>query len=209
MPVGGEGDARAIGAPRRLTVVRGTRREAPQRAIGHGDGPQVLRPVADEAHAVHLVQQPVDDPCITLGWARATRRPRTLAHGRGDEAQPKAIRRPGDVLDILGEPRELPRLATIGGQQPDLDLAVTILGCRLVAGPIAGAALREHRAAVAQERDGRAIRAPAGGGVPACAQGQPPLWCRAIRGDHPERRAVSVPVGRRVLDREADACAVG
>ena len=129
----------------------------------------------------------VDDPGVPLGWRGGPRRSGALVDRRADDAQPGAIGRPRKVLDVLRQPGQLARLTTVSGQQPDLDLAVPLLGDRLIASQRARAALREHRGAIAQERDGRAVRAPAGRGVATGPEGQSPLGCRAVRGHHPER----------------------
>ncbi len=211
MTVRHECDPLPVRRPARVAVVMvaaGERLGIPGDRV---DEPQPLEPVMDEASAVELVGERVDQPRVgrrrvlgtALGLLLGLRRARAAHH-----AQASAVRRPREPRHVLRQVGQLTRFPAVGEwQEPDLRSALL----RRLRRPRLGAATTglQHRATVRQESERSAVRTPARGRVCLRSDGQLPGWSRAIGRGDPERRPVAVLARRYRLDRERHLAAVG
>src|SRR5690242_11618883 len=104
MPVGDERDLASVGRPLWIDVVVVATRETLGLAARHVDQPQAREAVVDEAGAVELVQQRIDE--ARVGRRRivrlALRLLLRLGRVRGaDNDETATVRRPVNALDIL------------------------------------------------------------------------------------------------------------
>ena len=213
-PVRGERDPGAVRRPGGMLLGRRTRDERPCRAGLDVDEPQVLVLVVDEAGAVVLVVQPVDEPVVgqrRLAGLRL-RGPAALpavlldrrAQRGGQDRERPAVRRPGELAHALRQVREAPRLTTVERQQEHLEAVVALLGVRRPVGLLLGV-----QPSIADERERRAVRGDPRRAVRADAERQLAGGLAAIDRCGPDRLAVPVPAHRGALHREHDAAAVG
>src|SRR4029077_13132313 len=94
----GEGDALSVGRPRGLAVLEVAARQLPWLSAVDVDDEEMLAPVAREADAVELVEDPFETPgrpllvVLFIGGR--------VAHPRG-KRDPRRVGRPRDRLDAL------------------------------------------------------------------------------------------------------------
>ena len=205
-----EGDLPAVRRPLRIgVVVVAAGQELGGAALGV-DQPDAREPLVDEARAVELVAQRVDESRVgrgailrlALGLSFGLRRV-----GGADDRQPAAVRRPVETLDVLRQLGQLARLAA-RGEGKDPDLRATLLRRLRLARLRATAAGLEHGTAVTQECDPRAVRRPSRSRVAPAADGQLPRRSAAVGRSQPQRAAIAVLAGSDALDAEDDEAAV-
>ena len=172
----GERDALPVGRPVRarvLVVAVGDLLRLGG-AVG-GYDVQVTPPVSGPADVVELELKPRESPRRALLFVLLLVR---LVRHASRERDPRAVRRPDDLADVLPQVGEALGLATVGGQH--VELAV-----RLLAAPLG------------DEREPVAVRGPARLRV-VLAGREPARRCRTVRARDPDRLAVLVlvPVDR-------------
>ncbi len=206
VPVRDERDALPIGRPARVGVVVVATGQQLGVARSNVDEPQALELVVDEAGAVELVDERVDEPRVgrrrvvrlSLGLLLRLRR-----DGGAHDAKAAAIGRPCQPFRILGQVGQLSRFAAIG-ERKEPDLRASVLGRLGLARLGAAATGLQHAAAVRQEGKRPAVGAPARSGVGLAAGGQLAGRDRAVGRRDPGRAAIAVLARRDRLDGKGD-----
>ena len=211
MTVGHECDPLPIRRPARVLVMVIARGEQLGIARRDVDEPQVLEPVVDEAGAIELVGEGIDEPRVR---ERRVIRPAIgllLGLGRGraaDDAQASAIRRPCQAGHVARQVRQLARLSAVR-ERKEPHLGPALLRRLGRSGLRTAAAGLQHGPAIGEEGERPAVRAPVRGGVGLRSDRQLAGRGRAIGGRDPQRGAVAILARRDRLDGERHEPAVG
>ena len=188
---GGHGNARAIRRPRRAGHTRCQVGQAPGIAGRHVDDPEVRGSDRDDTGTVELITESIEEPVVARRRLVRTRVPEAAAQSivgrairaarRGNDGELRSVWRPGVVIDAAREVREAPRFAgTIQWQEMDLGRVLPI--------PRTTELLFDDLSAIAQERQGPAIRSEAGTTIVTDAD-RDALWRPRSRARRVERHA--------------------
>ena len=123
---GDEGHPPTVRRPRRVVIVKDADGELLRRLAVRGDHEDLLRPVVDEAHAVRLVLEDVDDPrrlgALALLLVRGFLPPTDPGH----EREPPAVGGPGGARHARPEVGQPHRLAPVRRHHVELALALRL-----------------------------------------------------------------------------------